>query len=59
MMSPKKRVFAGIVIEYFFAIGQLILVTVAYFNNVYFMSGWRTLAIALIFPTLPFLSYFL
>ncbi len=59
MMGPSKRTFAGIVIEYFFAIGQLILVFFAYFNNVYFESGWRTLAIALIFPIIPFLSYFL
>jgi len=59
MVGPSKRTFAGIVIEYFFAIGQLILVAFAYVNNMYFMSGWRTLAIALIFPTIPFLSYFL
>lgn len=58
MMGPSKRTFAGIVIEYFFAIGQLILVLFAYINNVYFESGWRTLAIALIFPIIPFLSYF-
>ena len=59
MMGPSKRTFAGIVIEYFFAIGQFILVAFAYINNVYFMSGWRTLAIALIVPIIPFLSYFL
>jgi OCT family organic cation transporter-like MFS transporter 4/5 len=58
MMGPSKRVFAGIVIEYFFAIGQVILVAFAYTNNILFESGWRTLAIALVVPTMPFLSYF-
>lgn len=58
MMGPKKRVFAGIVIEYFFAIGQIILVAFAYTNNILFSSGWRTLAISLVIPTIPFLSYF-
>jgi len=58
MMGPSRRVFAGVVIEYFFAIGQLILVLFAYFNNIVFESGWRTLAISLVFPTIPFLLYF-
>ena len=58
MMGPSKRVFAGVVIEYFFAFGQLILVVLAYLNNVTFMQGWRTLAIILIFPIIPFFSYF-
>lgn len=58
MMGPSKRVFAGVVIEYFFAFGQLILVLFAYLNNIIFSSGWRSLAISLVFPTIPFLLYF-
>lgn len=54
MMGPSKRTFAGIVIEYFFAIGQLILVFIAYF-----VRDWRTLSWIVIILTLPFLSYFL
>lgn len=53
MMGPGKRTFAGIVIEYFFAIGQLILVFIAYF-----VRDWRTLSWIVIILTLPFLSYF-
>jgi hypothetical protein len=59
MMGPSKRTFAGIVIEYFFGIGRLILVLIAFLNNMVFKSGWRSLAIALIIPCIPFLSYFL
>ena len=58
MMGPSKRTFAGIVIEYFFAIGQLILVAIAYTNYVLLGWTWRALAIILIIPCLPFLSYF-
>ena len=54
MMGPGKRTFAGIVIEYFFAFGQLILVFIAYF-----VRDWRTLSWIVIILTLPFLSYFL
>lgn len=54
MMGPSKRTFAGIVIEYFFALGQLILVFLAYF-----FRDWRTLSIIVIGLSLPFLSYFL
>lgn len=59
MMGPSKRTFAGVVIEYFFAFGQLILVALAYLNNVYFGNGWRTLAILFLIICFPFLSYFL
>jgi MFS transporter, OCT family, solute carrier family 22 (organic cation transporter), member 4/5 len=59
MMGPSKRTFAGIVIEYSFALGQVILVAVAYVNNVVFENDWRALAITLIVPCLPFISYFL
>ncbi len=53
MMGPTKLTFAGIVIEYFFAIGQLILVLIAFF-----VRDWRTLSWIIIILTLPFLSYF-
>ena len=59
MMGPSRRTFAGIVIEYFFAFGQLILVLFAYMNNMLFGFGWRTLAIFLMLFTIPFLGYFL
>ena len=59
MMGTSKRTFAGIVIEYSFATGQLILVALAYINNVLLENNWRALAIILIFPCLPFISYFL
>lgn len=59
MMGPSKRTFAGIVIEYSFASGQLILVLFAYLNNMVFENDWRVLAIVLIIPCLPFISYFL
>lgn len=58
-MGPSKRLFAGIVIEYFFAIGQLVLVAVAYINNVLLQNDWRALAIFLVLPVVPFLSYFM
>lgn len=58
IMGPAKRTFAGIVIEYFFAIGQLILVAIAYLNNVVLENDWRWLAILLILPCVPFLGYF-
>jgi MFS transporter, OCT family, solute carrier family 22 (organic cation transporter), member 4/5 len=54
MMGPSKRTFAGIVIEYFFAAGQLILVLIAFF-----IRDWRTLASVVIIIVIPFLSYFL
>jgi OCT family organic cation transporter-like MFS transporter 4/5 len=58
MMGPSKRTFAGIVIEYFFALGQLILVVFAYTNYVLLGWSWRALATMLIIPCIPFLSYF-
>ncbi|CAF0803311.1 unnamed protein product [Brachionus calyciflorus] len=58
MMGPSKRTFAGIVIEYFFAIGQIILIGFVYVNYMVLGLSWRYLAIALIFLGVPFLSYF-
>lgn len=59
MMGPSKRLFAGIVIEYFFAIGQLVLVAVAFINNVLLKNDWRVLATFLVLPCIPYLSYFM
>lgn len=59
MMGPSKRLFAGIVIEYFFALGQLVLVGIAFVNNVVLKNDWRAMAIFLVLPCIPFLSYFL
>jgi OCT family organic cation transporter-like MFS transporter 4/5 len=59
MMGPAKRTFAGIVIVYFFALGQVVLVAAAYVNNVLLGNDWRPLAIAFIIPCLPYISYFL
>ena len=54
MMAQSKRTFAGIVIEYFFAIGQMILALLAFF-----IRDWRTLAWVSITPCFILLSYFL
>lgn len=54
IVGVSKRTFAGIVFEYFFALGQLVLVAFAYF-----IRDWRTLAWVTIIPTIPFVSYFL
>jgi OCT family organic cation transporter-like MFS transporter 4/5 len=54
MMGPGSRTFAGIVIEYFFALGQLILVFIAFYAR-----DWRTLSWIIAILTVPFLSYFL
>lgn len=59
MMGPSRRTFAGIVIEYFFAIGQLILISFVYLNYMILGNNWRVLATGLIFIGFPFLSYFL
>lgn len=40
-------------IEYFFALGQLVLVFIAYF-----VRDWQTLSWIVIVLTVPFLSYF-
>lgn len=58
MMSPARRTFAGMGVEYAFSVGQLILVLIAYINNVVLQQDWRSLAITLIVPSTPFLFYF-
>jgi MFS transporter, OCT family, solute carrier family 22 (organic cation transporter), member 4/5 len=54
MMGPSKRLFAGIVIEYFFGTGQLILVAFAFF-----IRDWQTLSWVIMIPCIPYLLYFL
>ena len=53
-VGPKKRLLAGIVIKYFFAIGQLFLVAFAYF-----IRTWRTLTWAIGLFTIPFVGFYL
>ena len=53
-MGQNKRTFAGIVFEYFFGIGQLILVFLAYF-----IRDWFNLSLTVLITTLPFAAYFL
>ena len=54
LMGQNKRTFAGIVFEYFYGIGQLILVALAYF-----IRDWFNLSLAVFIINLPFISYFL
>ncbi|CAF0825598.1 unnamed protein product [Rotaria sordida] len=53
LVGPKQRLFTGIVIEYFFAIGQLILLAFAYM-----IRTWRLLHIALAILSVPFLFFY-
>ena len=52
LVSPKKRSHIGIGFEFSFAIGQLILVVLAYF-----VRDWRILCLIMVFLTVPFLGY--
>jgi OCT family organic cation transporter-like MFS transporter 4/5 len=54
LVGPEKRTMAGIFFKYFFAFGQFILVTFAFF-----IRDWRVLAIIVFACTFPYLSYFL
>ncbi|CAF0997849.1 unnamed protein product [Didymodactylos carnosus] len=54
LVGPDKKLFTGIVIEYFFAFGQFILVFFAYF-----IRTWRTLSWSLSIFTIPFLFFYL
>ncbi len=54
IVGPKQRLFTGIVIEYFFAAGELILLGFAYF-----MRTWRLLNTALAVLSIPFLYFYL
>jgi hypothetical protein len=54
IVGPKQRLFAGTVIQYFFAIGELILLAFAYV-----FRTWRLLHTALAILSLPFLFFYL
>lgn len=53
-VGPSKRLLTGIVIEYFFAFGQLFLILFAYF-----IRAWRTLTWAISLFTLPYIFFYL
>lgn len=54
LVGPKQRLFSGVVIQYSFAIGELILLAFAYA-----FRTWRLLHIALAILSLPFLLFYL
>lgn len=54
LVGPSKRMWAGIVVEYFFAIGLLVLAGVAYG-----LRDWRYIEMAVAFPNVLYLLYFL
>ncbi|XP_043470044.1 organic cation transporter protein-like [Leptopilina heterotoma] len=53
MVGPKKRIYAGVGVNLFFTIGYF---TTGIFA--YFIRDWRTLQIALVLPSVLFLSYY-
>ncbi|CAF0769462.1 unnamed protein product [Adineta steineri] len=53
IVGPSKRLLTGIVIEYFFAFGQLFLVSFAYF-----IRTWRALTGAISLFTVPFIFFY-
>ncbi|CAF0837598.1 unnamed protein product [Rotaria sordida] len=53
IVGPSKRLLTGIVIEYFFAFGQLLLVCFAYF-----IRTWRSLTWAISLFTVPFIFFY-
>lgn len=52
MVGPSKRVWAGIVIEYFFALGIVLLAGIAFL-----IRNWQYLQIAVSAPSALFLVY--
>jgi hypothetical protein len=54
IVGPKQRLFTGIVIEYFFAGGELLLLAFAYL-----IRTWRSLNTALAILSIPFLFFYL
>ncbi|CAF0770190.1 unnamed protein product [Adineta ricciae] len=53
IVGPSKRLLTGIVIEYFFAFGQLFLLAFAYF-----IRTWRALTGAITLFTIPFIFFY-
>lgn len=54
LVGPKNKFLTAIIVQYFFAFGQLFLVTFAYF-----IREWRSLTITLSIFTLPFILFYL
>jgi hypothetical protein len=54
IVGPKQRLFAGIVIKYFFAFGQLLLLGIALT-----IRTWRTLNAVLAVVPVPFIFFYL
>ena len=52
IVGPSKRVWAGVVIEYFFAIGLVVLAGIAYA-----IREWKYIEIAVSVPSVFFLLY--
>ena len=52
LVGPSKRMWAGVVIEYFFALGLLVLGLVAYF-----IRDWKYIEMAVAFPNVIYLTY--
>ena len=53
MVGPSKRMWAGMIIEYFFAMGLVILTGIGYL-----LRDWNHVEMAIAFPNLLFISYF-
>ena len=53
MVGPSKRMWAGVIIEYFFAIGLLILTGIGYL-----VRDWNYFEMAIAFPNLIYIIYF-
>lgn len=53
MVGKSKRVLCGVVIEFFFVFGELLLATIAWY-----FRDWRKILIVASASTLPFLSYY-
>lgn len=54
IVGAKQRLFSGVVLSYFFGLGELILLLLAYF-----IRNWRILHIALLILSVPFLFFYL
>ena len=53
LVGPSKRVLCGIVIEYFFVLGELYLALVAWY-----FQHWRYIQLAVVLPGVLFFSYY-
>jgi len=53
LLDSKRKTFAGMVFQFSFPSGQILLAIMAYF-----IRDWRTFAWVVFIPTIPFLAYF-